>query len=152
MGDLMDKTKSLYETDEHQWMLDQIELLHAKKYEAIDHGNLLQYLTEMTIRDRRELGSRLAVLLQHLLKYLVQPERASGSWAATVVEQQSEISDMLTETPSLNSYAPALFAKAYPRAVRSASAETGIPRAKFPSSCPWTMQETLAYEPPNNSG
>jgi len=150
MRDLIDKAKSLYESDEHQWMLNQIELLHAKKYEAIDHGNLLQYLTEMTIRDRRELGSRLAVLLQHLLKFLVQPERASGSWTATVVEQQSEILDMLTETPSLKSYVPALFVKAYPRAVRLASAETGIPRANFPPSCPWTIDETLAYEPPGS--
>src|SRR3954470_16423618 len=124
--------QALYETDEHQWMLEQIELLRAGKFESVDRGNLIQYLTEMTIRDRRELGSRFAILLQHLLKFLVQPDHASRSWLNTVLEQQAEISEILKGTPSLNLYAPALYANAYLRAIRGAAAETGIARVKFP--------------------
>lgn len=139
----------LYETDEHQWLLDQIALMQANKMEAVDRGNLIQYLTEMTIRDRRELGSRFVRLLQHMLKFLVQPERGSRSWASTIVHQQHEIAAMLEGTPSLKSYEDDLFQKAYPRAIREASAETGIPRARFPAISPWTIQEALAFEPPD---
>lgn len=146
--DILNQPQLLYETDEHQWMLEQIKHLQAGEMDRIDRGNLIQYLIEMTIRDRRELGSRFAVLLQHLLKFLVQPERVSRSWVATVLDQQAEISDMLQGTPSLNTYAPTLYANAYPRAVRGASAETGIARAKFPKDCPWTIPEALAFEPP----
>ena len=66
-----DSTRPLYETDEHQWMLEQIELLQAGKMAELDHGNLLVYLTEMTIRDRRQLENRFVRLLQHLLKFHV---------------------------------------------------------------------------------
>ncbi len=149
--DVITQPQSLYEADEHQWMLEQIELLRANKFESVDRGNLIQYLTEMTIRDRRELGSRFAVLLQHLLKFLVQPDHASRSWVNTVLEQQAEISEILKGTPSLNSYAPSLYASAYPRAIRGAAAETGIARVEFPKDCPWTIPEALAFEPPHVS-
>jgi len=39
-----DSTRPLYETDEHQWMLEQIELLQAGKMAELDHGNLLVYV------------------------------------------------------------------------------------------------------------
>ena len=142
-----DSTRPLYETDEHQWMLEQIELLQAGKMAELDHGNLLVYLTEMTIRDRRQLENRFVRLLQHLLKFHVQSEMATRSWLLTVLEQQRKINGMLNSAPSLNTYAPSLFADAYPHAVKEAAAETGRDRSQFPSSCPWTMEEALMIEP-----
>jgi hypothetical protein len=149
--DILNQPQALYETDEHQWMLEQIELLRAKKYELVDHGNLIQYLTEMTIRDRRELENRFVVLLQHMLKFAVQPDHGSRSWVGTIVEQQRQIESMLKGTPSLKSYAQQLFADAYPHAVRAAAIETGIPRANFPAQNPWSMDDVRAYEPPDVS-
>lgn len=149
MRELIDRVTdpATYETDEHQWMLEQIALLKAGKLDQVDRGNLIQYLTEMTIRDRRELESRFVRLLQHLLKFQVQPGRASRSWVATVLDQQGEINSMLTGTPSLRTYASKLFADAYPRAVKAAAAETGIAQSRFPAECPWTIEQALAYEP-----
>ncbi len=147
--DVIDQPQALYETDEHQWMLKQIELLRAKKFESVDHGNLVQYLTEMTIRDRRELESHFVVLLQHMLKFLAQPDHASRSWVNTVLEKQDQIEALFKGTPSLKTYAPELFVDAYPRAVRLAAGETRIPHAKFPMQNPWTMDEVRAFEPPD---
>jgi hypothetical protein len=86
-----------------------------------------------------------------MLKFLLQPEHASRGWVATVLEQQRELNSMLTGTPSLKTYTPKLFANAYPHAVKSAAAETGIPRAKFPAECPWTLDDVLTFEPPEVS-
>lgn len=147
--DVINQPQSLYETDEHLWMLEQIELLRANKFESVDRGNLIQYLTEMTIRDRRELESHFVVLLQHMLKFLVQSERGSRSLVGTILEQQRQIESMLKSTPSLKSYAQQLFVDAYPHAVKAAAVETGIPRAKFPGQNPWTMDDVRAYEPPD---
>jgi hypothetical protein len=36
----------------------------------------------------------------------------------------------------------------YPDAVRRAARETGIPAAQFPAASPWTIQEALAFDPP----
>jgi hypothetical protein len=141
-------SRSSYEADEHQWMLEQIALLKAGKLDAVDRENLVQYLTEMTIRDRRELGNHFVRLLQHLLKYQVQPGRASRSWALTVLEQQRQIIALLTSTPSLKNYQDKLYAEAYPHAVRAAATETGVARSRFPAQCPWTIEQALAFEPP----
>jgi hypothetical protein len=102
----------------------------------------------MTIRDRRELGSQLRKLLQHLLKMRFQPETMSRSWSETVRDQQNEISDILETIPSLRPQAAGLLAKQYPVAVRDAAHETGLSRETFPTESPWTVDEALAVDPP----
>ena len=138
----------LYEADEHLWIEAQIEALRTGRTDQLDRAHLIEYLTEMTIRDRRELRSRLVVLLIHLLKAHFQPGRLSRSWVDTIVEQQSELREILADTPSVARYVPELLARAYAEAVRRAAGQTGLPRATFPAACPWTLEEALAFDPP----
>jgi hypothetical protein len=102
----------------------------------------------MTIRDRRELQSRLVVLLQHLLKVQYQPEKLARSWVTTIIEQQSEIRSIIESIPSLGRQAETVAAAAYPDAVRRAARETGLPPARFPSESPWKVAAALAFDPP----
>jgi len=139
---------NLYEADEHLWIEAQIEALRTGQTDQLDRPHLIEYLTEMTIRDRRELRSRLAVLLIHLLKARFQPGRLTRSWVDTILEQQSEVREILADTPSIGRHAPELLAKAYDEAVRRAARQTGLPRATFPTACPWTLEEALAFDPP----
>jgi hypothetical protein len=62
----------LYQTDEHA----RIAALAEGSFDRLDRPNLIEYLTELTIRDRRELESRMTVVLHHLLKIGFQPEKA----------------------------------------------------------------------------
>lgn len=138
----------LYETDEYHWLLEQIGHLQSGEMTRIDRGNLIQYLSEMSKSEERALGSAFEEALMHMLKFAVQPEKASRSWASSIVKQQHAIEDLLT--PSMQTlHAARLFKAAYPRAVRHAAAETGLPKSKFPEFCPWTMEQVQAYEPPN---
>jgi len=141
----LSEIKALYQLDEHEWLTEQIDLLRKGWVELLDKENLIQYLGEMAGRDRRELESRFVILLQHMLKFTVQPKKATNSWRLSILEQQREINKMFTETPSLKSSATDLFISAYKHAVIAASVETGIARNKFPVLS-WTIKQALEYE------
>jgi hypothetical protein len=142
-----DAQRKLYEADEHEWIAQQIATLRSGRLHEIDRDNLVEFLNEMTIRDRRELRRRFSVLIRHLLKARMQPAKMSRSWATTIVDQQDEIRGIFRDTPSIAQHAEALFADAYPSAVRKASAETGIPVARFPAASPWSIEEALSFTP-----
>jgi hypothetical protein len=141
--------RNLYETDEHAWIAAQIAALKEQDYSRLDRASLIEYLTEMTIRDRRELKSRLTVLLLHLLKIRVQPERLTRSWISTILEQQSEIRSIIDGIPSLGRQADTIAISAFPDALRRAARETGVPASKFPTTLPWTVAEALSFDPPD---
>jgi hypothetical protein len=143
-----ESTGNLYEVDEHRWIEQQIALIETGEFDRLDRKNLVQFLTEMTIRDRRELRSRLVVLLIHLLKIQFQPTRLSRSWINTVVREQDEVRTLLKSIPSLVHYVPDIFDDAYPAAVRQATSETGMASSTFPATSPWTLEQALAFVPP----
>ena len=94
--------------------------------------------------DRRELKSRLVVLVLHLLKWRHQPSARSRSWSATIDEQRLEIGDLLSESPSLRPMAVAILAQAYPIARAQAIAETGLADEAFSEACPFTADEVMS--------
>ena len=87
---------------------------------------------------RRELSSRLRVLLQHLLKCQYQPENKSGIWLGTITEQRSEIASLLEQNPSLEREVAHRAQRSYSGALHGASVETGLPESTFPSDSPYT--------------
>jgi hypothetical protein len=137
----------LYERDEHEWIAAQISALESGQLNRLDRENLIEFLSEMTIRDRRELRSRLTVLLLHLLKARFQPERLSASWVSTILVQQNEIRSLLEDIPSLGGRTDAIAVQAYRDALRLAVRETGLPASRFPATMPWPVTEALVYEP-----
>ena len=74
----------MYERDETAWLEAMSALAANGRYAEMDFRNLSEYLADMAKRDRREVFSRLVVLLSHLLKWEHQPERRSGSWRGTI--------------------------------------------------------------------
>ena len=82
----------LYADDKTAWLEAMAELIEARAYKALDYDNLREYLTDMAARDRREVESRLVVLLHHVLKWEGQPEKRSGSWKASILVQALELS------------------------------------------------------------
>ena len=140
--------RDLYERDEHEWIAAQISALESGQLNRLDRENLIEFLSEMLMRDRRELRSRLTVLLLHLLKVRFQPERLSASWVSTILLQQNEIRSLIEDIPSLGSRAGAIAEQAYRDAVRLAARETGLPASTFAPAIPWTVSEALAFDPP----
>ena len=75
---------SLYDQDFYQWTQEQSELMKAGALSQLDISNLIVEVESMGKSQKRELLSRITVLLMHLLKWDYQPDRRSGSWKSTI--------------------------------------------------------------------
>jgi hypothetical protein len=104
-------TAALHEGDETAWLEATAELIRSGRLSEVDLKTLAKYLADMAKRDRREVFSRLVVLLAHLLKWEFRPDRRCGSWRGTILEQQRELRQLL-ESGTLRNHATAVFADA----------------------------------------
>jgi len=105
--------------------------------------NILEEIEAMGRSEKRNLVSRLSVLLAHLIKWRYQPEKRGKSWRLTIAHQRIAINKLLKESPGLKSMLGEKTAEAWQDAVREAEIETGISRKKFPKECPWTFEEFM---------
>ena len=132
----------LYEQDETAWLEAMSALAAEGRFADMDHPNLSEYLADMAKRDRREVFSRLVVLLAHLLKWEFQPDRRSGAWRGTIREQRRELRQLL-ESGTLRNHAIAVLADTYAEARRQAAEETELDPSAFPLENPWGLDEAV---------
>jgi len=135
----------LYEADETAWLEAMAELIHQGRCSDLDYSHFEQYLSDMARRDRREVESRLATLLTHVLKWECQPDHRSHSWRGAIVEQRQELEGLIARGV-LRNHAEAAFSAVYARAVERAAADTGLPNDAFPAECPYTLEQPLSPE------
>lgn len=136
---------SLYQADETAWLEAQVDLIQRGQVADLDYSNLAEYLADMARRDRREVESRLAVLLAHLLKWTYKPDGRTGSWRGTIVVQRQELRRLL-DRGVLRNHAEAVLADACRDAVEQAAAETGLPELNFPNECPYTLDQVISQD------
>ena len=134
---------NLYDSDFHEWAETQAGLLRNRSSNALDWDNLAEEIEALARNERREIGSRLEVLCQHLLKWQFQREQRSGSWRGSIMEARNRIADVLEDSPTLQPYPAARLASAYSRAREGALAETGL--ADLPATSPWTAEQVLDH-------
>jgi len=132
-----------YDRDFCHWLEQNVALLRAGHLTEIDVKNIAEELESMGKRDKRELMSRLSVLLTHLLKWQFQAELQCSSWQGTIEEQREQIAFILEDSPSLKHQLIEKLDKAYQSALTKAERETGIHLTKFPSQCPYTLEQIL---------
>ena len=134
---------NLYEHDFYAWANTQAALLRARKLEAADIENIAEEIASMGRSEKRELVSRLTVLLLHLLKWQYQPERRGSSWEASIIVHRRDLQVHLDDNPSLKSKLGESIAYAYSNAAITAVGETGLPKSTFPTTCPWTFGQIM---------
>jgi hypothetical protein len=137
---------NLYETDFYAWANQQAALLRAGKLAAADIEHIAEEIESMGKTEKRELISRLTVLLTHLLKWQFQPVRRGSSWETTIIVQRNDLADHMADNPSLEAKLPDAIAHAYRNAFLIASDETGLPRSTFPAECPWSFDQIMNPE------
>lgn len=135
----------LYEADETAWLDAMAELIQQGRWNDLDYPHLREYLVDMSKRDRREVESRLAVLITHLLKWVYQPDQRSRGWRSTIVEQRQELL-RLAGRGVLRNHAEAVLVEMYAEAVERAIAETGLAFETFPGECPYSLEELLSSD------
>ena len=143
-GREMSLKNALYDQDFHAWANTQAELLRAGKLAEADIENIAEEIESMGRSEKKELASRLAVLLMHLLKWQFQPGLRSKSWERTIRDQRLEIDDHLADNPSLKPKIPEALMQAYRRGRSAVVDETKLDESVFPDSCPWTAEEIMS--------
>ena len=71
---------SLYDRDFFAWSQEQGRLLTAGSAAGLDWKKLAEEIEGLGRSDRREITTRMGIILQHLLKWQFQPAGRSGSW------------------------------------------------------------------------
>jgi len=129
----------LYDRDLARWYADTLIKLRAGDLENVDIEHLIEEIEGLAARDRRELKTRLKVLLAHLLKriYVSGPENYRG-WENTIDEQREQIQDLLTQSPSLRAYFAEVFEESWQRALNQV--QKNYPETDWPIS--WPMNRT----------
>jgi hypothetical protein len=140
----MPRNSTDYEVDFYAWTVEQAHLLRSGELSAVDVANIAEEIESMGRSDRRELKSRLVVLVMHLLKWGHQPSAQSRSWSATIDEQRLQIEGILSESPSLRPNATTMLPEAYAIARARAIAETGLAEDAFPEICPFSPDQVLS--------
>lgn len=129
------------EQDYARWCAEQGALLRAGRLDALDRENLAEEIESLGRSDKREIESRLKVLLANLLKWKFQPEGRKGGWSATIREQRGRIAKTLKESPSLRGYPAEVLSEEYSYGRAEAAADTGLPEETFPADCPFTVEQ-----------
>lgn len=137
---------SLYNKDFYLWTQATAELLKEGKFNELDIPSLVEELESMGRSEKRELKSRLIVLLMHLLKWEYQPEKRSQSWRSTISEQRICIEELIEDSPSLQPLISEVFDDCYQKARQKAADETEIKLTFFPQESPFTLEEVLQFK------
>jgi Domain of unknown function DUF29 len=122
----------LYDNDFVLWSERQSELLRRLAAgepvnESPDWPNIVEEIESLGKRDKREVRSRVATILLHLIKLQASPasEPCEG-WEDTVFEQRGQLRGLLMDSPSLRPTIATVIAEELPdareRAARNLSA------------------------------
>jgi len=130
-----------YERDFYSWLMEQARHLREGRFDALDRDNLAEEIESAGAEQFNKLGSALRVLMAHILKWDHQPPLRSRSWVLSIQEQRLEIADVLADNPGLKPRIDEAIARAYRRARIEAAKETGLDEDKFPTACPYSLDD-----------
>ena len=139
-------TTSLYEQDILLWVEDTVNRLKNRDFKNLDIDNLIEEVESLGISQKKELISRLMVLLEHLLKRLyVDLPYDYNAWERTIRNQRSEIDLLITQIPSLKSRWDDSFFIAWGIALKTVRKE--YRQVSFPDRWPYSQGvETILNE------
>jgi hypothetical protein len=136
-------TGSTHERDFYGWVEEQCAALREHDGARLDWEHLREELEALGRQEFRELVSRLGVLLGHLLKWELQPERRLRSWWLSVREQRRAIARLLSQNPSLEPKLQEALADGFQGGVDLALRETDLLLRQLPAACPWSLEAAL---------
>ncbi len=137
----MPMRRSLHDSDFYAWSLEQAALLRAGRVAEADLTAIAEEIESMGKTEKRELVSRLTVLLLHLLKWRHQPAGRGNSWRLSIANARDEIADLIADNPSLKAVLDEVMTSAYRYARRKAAIETEMGEEAFPAQCPWSFAQ-----------
>jgi hypothetical protein len=133
--------KQLYETDEHLWLLETIELLKQKRLDELDIENLIGELESLGRSERNAVESLLEQIIRHLLLlqyWTVEYDRNVHHWEAEIIGFRGQLTKYLTT--NLHKHLEQELNSIYILALKYVTRKTNQ-TVNFPRKCPYTLEQ-----------
>lgn len=130
-----------YAADIVAWADAQAQALRTRSANMLDWDNLAAEVEGLVASEKREVRTRLALIMHHMLKWQYQPELRSRSWRLTLQVQRRDLSALMEDSPSLRSFALEVLDTSYRHGRDDAELETGL--LSLPMACPWSLDQVL---------
>lgn len=112
---------NLYDTDLVLWAERQAKALRRRAGNEVDWDNVAEEIESLGKSDRRDLASRIQVVLDHLIRLQASPAtEPRRGWQRTLIVQRDGIHKLLDESPSLRPLVAGIIAAELPTAKRLA--------------------------------
>jgi len=134
---------SVYEQDLFLWAKERAHLVEERRFGELDLENLIDEVRTVGGSDKREIYSRMEVLIAHLLQWRYRPGRRTPSWQTTIWRQRTRIGKIVDDSPSLRRYPASELSDGDVGGRLRAADETGIDFTLFPVDCPFTIDQVL---------
>lgn len=143
---------TMYDTDFHAWTQEQAAKLRALVAERanldLDLENIAEEIESVGASDRRELHSRLARIIEHLLKLedstLGEPRHG---WRSSVRAERISLERLLKQSPSLRRWATGEISDAYTHAAHRLEPQLiQLTMDPLPDTCPYDLEQILTNE------
>lgn len=137
--------ETLYEEDVYAWTEQQLGLLRARRFGALDLHHLIEAIEEWSDVQREAVLSNARVVIEHLLKLTYSPaDDPRNGWRATVREHRARLELQLT--PRLRQILQASLERVYAIARRNAEGtlrdhSEQAAADSLPAACPYTLDQ-----------
>ncbi len=132
-----------YDADYAAWLAAQIEALRDGRFDELDLANLIDEVGSLGNSDFLRFESAIKVVLVHLLKWDIQTDHRTRSWAGSIAEHRARVGDELDKSPSYRARLDEAVGRAYRRARHKAHRETKLPMRSFPEACPYAWDDIM---------
>ena len=135
--------QQLYETDDHLWLLETIQLLKQGRFDELDLENLIEELESLAKRDKHQVKILLEQIIRHLLLlqfWTQEYDRNKNHWRSEIRSFRVQLKDRLTS--NLYNYLSSIFITIYEDALGYVQEKTGF-TVNFPTECPYSFEEVL---------
>ena len=137
----------LYERDYYTWIQEQVRALRERRVEDLYWPNLAEEIEDLGKSERRALKSRIAKLLEHLLKMAYASDRVwqsnSRGWELSLENAREAAGELVEENPGLRPFLNEIFASAYRTARRDALRALRMPNSAIPETPSWTLEQVI---------
>lgn len=125
-----------YDADGYGWAMAQAQLLRERRWDLVDLENVIEEIESVGRSEQSKAESALRILMMHILKWQVQPDRRGRSWALSIAGQRLRYEQKMEKNPGLKPLVDDMRATAFKRSRIEAAQEMDVPLRSIPTDPP----------------
>ena len=137
-----------YRDDYAAWVDQQLRLLRQRRFDELDVDNLIDEVEDLGKSEFRAFVSAIEIVIVHMLKWDLQPERRGDSWRDSIAEHRKRIEFELADSPSYRNRIDEAVERAFGTARPKAARQLRRPSRQMPKTNPYDWMAITSREHP----